>query len=294
MQVDIEQSVELVGEVESGAQRIYTDGCFVPSPPYGDKPDLVVDPANLPATAHALRDILARSGDLFDRDGPVQVVSSRDGGPPIARRMTPSRVVREAHRLSRPVKLVDEELVPVGLPNSVARMYLEMDGEWNLPPLAGICTAPLLFADGLIRTVAGYDQSTRLWCAGVPDLQVPDRPTRDDAVAALRLLREAFRTFPFADAARCRDPDLDVEVVNADRPPGMDESAALVALLTAVCRPSLPLAPGFLFRGPEISGAGTGKGLLVRSIAPWPLVSSRAPSPRAATLRNWKSVWPRT
>jgi putative DNA primase/helicase len=82
----------------------------------------------------------------------------------------------------------------------------------------------------------------------------------------LRLLRETFRTFPFADAARCRDPDLGVEVVNADRPPGMDESAALVALLTAICRPSLPLAPGFLIRGPEISGSGTGKGLLVRSI----------------------------
>ena len=47
----------------------------------------------------------------------------------------------------------------------------------------------------------------------------------------------------FADAARCRDPDFGVEVVNADRPPGMDESAALVALLTAICRPSLPLAP---------------------------------------------------
>ena len=39
-----------------------------------------------------------------------------------------------------------------------------------------------------------------------------------------------------------------------------------MALMTAACRPNLPLAPGFLVRAPEISGAGTGKGLLVRSI----------------------------
>jgi putative DNA primase/helicase len=48
--------------------------------------------------------------------------------------------------------------------------------------------------------------------------------------------------------------------------PGMDESAFLVGLLTAICRPSLWLAPGFLVRAPESSGSGTGKGLLARSI----------------------------
>ena len=54
--------------------------------------------------------------------------------------------------------------------------------------------------------------------------------------------------------------------MNLDQRPGMDESAFLVGLLTAICRPSLRLAPGLLVRAPEISGAGTGKGLLVRSI----------------------------
>ena len=46
----------------------------------------------------------------------------------------------------------------------------------------------------------------------------------------------------------------------------MDESTFLVGLLTADLPASLWLAPGFLLRAPEISGAGTGKGLLVRSI----------------------------
>ncbi len=55
-------------------------------------------------------------------------------------------------------------------------------------------------------------------------------------------------------------------MVDIDQPPGVDESAALVALLTAVCRPSLRLAPGVLIHAPAFSGAGTGKGLLVRVI----------------------------
>jgi hypothetical protein len=58
-----------------------------------------------------------------------------------------------------------------------------------------------------------------------------------------------------------------VQVVNLLEPPQRDESAFLLALMTAVCRPSLWLAPGALFTAPAISGAGSGKGLLVRSIS---------------------------
>ena len=40
----------------------------------------------------------------------------------------------------------------------------------------------------------------------------------------------------------------------------------LAALLTAVVRPSVWLAPGFLVRAAPVSGAGSGKGLLVRAV----------------------------
>jgi hypothetical protein len=58
----------------------------------------------------------------------------------------------------------------------------------------------------------------------------------------------------------------DVATVDVSKPPGLDESSFLVALLTAVCRPSLHLAPGVLLRAPSMSGAGAGKGLLARCI----------------------------
>jgi putative DNA primase/helicase len=145
-------------------------------------------------------------------------------------------------------------------------MYLHLRGEWGLRPLAGITTAPVLSADGAVRSTEGYDPESQLWCAKVPSLQIPERPSREQAENALHLLRTAFRTFPFADAPRCKDKGLGVEVVDLAQPVGLDESSFLVGLLTAICRPNLGLAPGFLVRAPEISGAGTGKGLLVRSI----------------------------
>jgi hypothetical protein len=160
---------------------------------------------------------------------------------------------------------VGDELVPVTLPDRVARLYLGMDGEWDLMPLAGVCRAPLLASHGSVRTADGYDQATSLWCANLPPLKIPERPTAAKARAALQRMREMFRTFPFADSARRIDPELGIEIVDLDQPPGHDESTFLVGLMTAICRPNLWLAPGLLIRAPEISGAGTGKGLLVRS-----------------------------
>ena len=100
----------------------------------------------------------------------------------------------------------------------------------------------------------------------MPVVEVPAAPTRQDAEVSLRRLRRVVRTFAFADAKRVRLPGQSVPVVDIEQPPGVDESAALVALLTAVCRPSLRLAPGVLIHAPAFSGAGTGKGLLVRVI----------------------------
>jgi hypothetical protein len=129
-----------------------------------------------------------------------------------------------------------------------------------------ISTTPLLDDSGGIRTARGYDARSQLWCHDIPNITIPTKPTVDDAKCALMRLRQFFRTFAFADAERLHDRDLGVEVVDLDKPVGLDESSFLVALLTAVCRQSLDLAPGFLCDAPNYSGAGTGKGLLVKAI----------------------------
>jgi hypothetical protein len=233
--------------------------------PSFQRPDLIVNTGDLPATARDLRDRLASAGYIFDRGVPVKIVPAADG-PPTAIRLTANGIVMETHRLCRPVRLEGDGSVPVTLPDRVARMYLDSSGEWGLAPLAGVTTAPLLAPDGTMRTQEGYDPITRLWCSKVPALRIPDQPRREEAQMSLELLRRTFRTFPFADAVRKPEPALGPDVVDLDHPPGRDESAFLVGLLTAICRPNLWLAPGFLVRAPEISGAGTGKGLLVRAM----------------------------
>jgi hypothetical protein len=230
------------------------------------KPDLVVHPDDLTETARELALIMATSGHLYNRSGPVKVITQPGSALPEIRPLSVDRIVVEAHELARPVK-VQSTPKPTTLPDRVAKLYLALD-DWGLPQLKGITTAPLLLPDGSMRVAQGYDPRTGMWCCcnAPPKTEVPDAPTFDDAQTALLMLRAAFCTFPFADAETTRGPNDAVPLVDRSSSAGQDESAFLTGLLTAVCRPSLPLAPGLLISAPVVSGAGTGKGLLVRAI----------------------------
>jgi putative DNA primase/helicase len=226
------------------------------------KPLLVIDSGDLPSVALNLRDILAGSGALYNRGAPARLTLTSSDATPVATPLTTHGVVRLAHEFSRPIKNNE----PVTLPDRVANMYLDMAGEWKLPKLAAICTTPILRDDGTIVIGEGYDPTTAVYTFGIPTITIPECPTREQALTALQTLRNAFRTFPFGDAARQYDPALGVDVVDHREPIGIDETSFICALLTAICRPSLWLAPGLLLNAPAISGAGSGKGLLVRAI----------------------------
>jgi hypothetical protein len=242
-----------------------------PTDPRG-RADLLVNNADLPDTAAELAAMLATVPHLFDRGGPARIVRDRTRGCAIVETLTISGVVNEAHRVARPWIWVrnrnsgELERKDITLPERVAKLYLDDRDGWGLRPLDGITSAPLLHDDGTIRVAEGYDPETRLWCERVPAVTVPAAPSREDAAAALLRLRRWFRSFPFGDAARVAEAGAPVPVVDVTKPPGADESALLCGLMTAVCRPCLWLAPGLLVRAPEYSGAGTGKGLLVRAI----------------------------
>jgi hypothetical protein len=235
------------------------------------KPRLLVESAAPDRTIAALRDLLAGTGEFYDRGVPVRLAFDQSQDGMMAQLLTPDVLVLMAHRFCRPYALKEKKSeiieVDVRLPRQFAVMYLDWRGEWRLPPLNGIASAPLLDDSGNIHATVGYDAPTGIWCERIPDLAsfVPDRPTRGDAEAALVVLRDTFRTFCFADAAMVEKDG--VALVDLDQAPGMDESAFLTALLTAVCRPSLPLAPGILVRAASVSGAGAGKGLLARCMA---------------------------
>jgi hypothetical protein len=194
-------------------------------------------------------------------------------GGTVAQVMTPDELVLLAHQVCRPYALKQKpdgtiKEVNVRLSRAFAVMYLDWRGEWRLPPLNGIASAPLLREDGTIFSAQGYDPVSGMWLENVPDLTglVPERSTSGEAVAALQLVRETFKTFCFADAETMLDMSSGLALVGTTKPPGRVESAFLVGLLTAVCRPALHLAPGLLLRAAPMSGAGAGKGLLARCI----------------------------
>jgi hypothetical protein len=127
-------------------------------------------------------------------------------------------------------------------PRAVAERYLARKGEWALPPLLGVITAPTLRADGSILDQPGYDKKTGLVYQpmGVTFPPVPDQPTREDALRAIEQLKHPFREFPFVEGANL--------------------SVALADIITSVIRRSLPVAPMFAYSAPA---AGTGKSLIV-------------------------------
>lgn len=233
--------------------------------------DLFVRSSDLPESADELAALLRDRPHIVDRGGPARLIHDPQRGGLVAELLTAHAVVNEAHLVARPWRYRrerDGSLTPeaITLPERLANLLLAKGPEAGLRPLDGIASAPLLADDGSLRVAEGYDPLTRMWCERIPDVQVPPGPTRQDALAALRRLRILIRTFAFADAIRISLPGEPVPVVDVDQPAGAHESAALVALLTAVCRPSLRLAPGVLIHAPAFSGAGTGKGLLVRVI----------------------------
>jgi hypothetical protein len=260
----IAQAVDLAEEVSDAAVDVVD----------AQKPRLLVDRVNPDRTVAALRGVLARanSANIYERGTPVRLHYDQMQGGHVAQRLNADGIVLVAHQVCRPYerKLVSGAMVErdARLPIDIAKMYLAWHGEWSLPALNGVASCPLLKNDGTISSSVGYDAASGMWCENMPDLSglIPDRTSADQAAAALRLIRYRFKTFCFSDAEMIYDDAIKAMVVDVDKPPGKDESAFLTALLTAVCRPSLHLAPGVLFRAAPMSGAGAGKGLLVRCI----------------------------
>jgi Bifunctional DNA primase/polymerase, N-terminal len=127
-------------------------------------------------------------------------------------------------------------------PSFVGEMLSAREGVWRLPVVLGIVHTPQFRPDGTLVMTQGYDPGTRLLFK--PDGEVfpavPDNPSRDDALAALKVIEDVIATFPFKTA--------------------VDRSVALSLLLTALCRRALDYAP---LHGITAPAAGTGKSMLV-------------------------------
>lgn len=182
--------------------------------------------------------------DIFGRGG--NVVTVNDGA---LMRMSDWGLIRtlgqrvQFYSLKKDgVGLIEVEQDP---PMPIAKMILASTHE--LRPLRSILTAPTLRPDGSVLTAIGYDVATGYLLAQDGDTEfvpVPERPTREQAIAALTRLWTPFSEFAFVGP--------------------LDRAAHLAALLTACVRGSLPTAPGFGYDAPNV---GSGKTLLASCVA---------------------------
>jgi putative DNA primase/helicase len=146
-------------------------------------------------------------------------------------------------RLSEHIRFVKRGVVrgmPVTMdaevPRQLPAFMLARRGRWQYRYLRGVVSVPVIRPDWTIAIREGYDAATGLLVVNLPhDLQIPERPTRADAVQALKVLSDLLREFPF---------EAEIDAV-----------AALSALLSAVLRPSVGPVPLHLFTAP-VSGSG--------------------------------------
>ena len=174
-------------------------------------------------------------------------VRDSDGRWSLAPRLAHVRTHHMAEAMTRAAKWERfdgrlEEWVPIDCPLRIAETYLARDGLWRLPVLTGLINCPTLRADGSLLDRPGYDETTGLLFdpQGETFPRITPHPGRDEALLALRYLRDLIATFPFVSDA--------------------DRAVALSAILTAVVRQSLPTAPLHGFNAPT---AGSGKSMLV-------------------------------
>jgi len=151
---------------------------------------------------------------------------------------------------------------PINAPEKVAITYLARSGHWKLPELWGVITAPTLRPDGTILQKPGYDPDLKVWYdpCGIEFPEVPERPTKSEATAALNDLDEAFDQMPFRE--------------------NVDRAVALSLALTALVRRSLPAAPLGAITAP-IPAAG--KTLIADCIA---ILGTGSPAPAMSYSDN--------
>jgi hypothetical protein len=149
---------------------------------------------------------------------------------------------------------------PIACPEKIAK-YLIDQHHYELPEIIGVVNSPTLCPDLSLLVKRGYDAAMQIYYlpSGKVHLpEIPESPTRDEALAALRLLNNLLDGFAF-----------DGEIEKGKRVKGKHKSVArsgaLAGILTAVVRRILGDAvPLFVVTAPD---ARTGKTFLINLIA---------------------------
>lgn len=219
------------------------------------KPTIKAEAGEIGRIADAAERELAATGRYYQRGGLiVSVASDPLSKETTIRPMTPPALLRALSGVAVWTRYDsrNNSNTVIDPPQKYVAVLADSESYAHLPALTGIARQPHLRLNGSIVADAGFDEMTGLF--GVFDARqfnILDMPTKAQAAAALAELRALLTEFSFSNEH--------------------DEAAALAGVLTAAIRPSLPLAPMFHIKAPQIA---SGKSYLSAIIAAFASPSS--------------------
>lgn len=190
-------SEEIVTEARAGALRVVEGG--------EKRPEIIVT-HDLSAITDQAAEHLARDGEIYQRGGElVHVVTPTAVSPGVravpAIRALPLPTLRV--RLAEIVRWVKSDAKGnykrVAVPDAIVQA-VHSRGQWEkVRPLVGVLTAPTMRPDGSVLQAPGYDKATGLllW-PSTRFVEVPERPSRDEAINAAGAVLDLVCDFPFA------------------------------------------------------------------------------------------------
>ncbi|MGU3341617.1 PriCT-2 domain-containing protein [Methylobacterium mesophilicum] len=235
-------------------RRASADPEAAPSEEDDGRPIVRLVNGKVPEAVDRMEALLLEAGvQIYSRAGAlvrpvIDEVPAAKGRMTTVARMSPLVAVSLADMVARIMRVQKfdwraEEWLDVNPPAEMTLTLLAREGQWRVPPVAGIITTPTLRPDGSLLTAAGYDPATRLYLAHDPGFTMPDlmeRPDRNEAISALAFIEALLVGFPFVGP--------------------VDRAVALSGILTALVRGVLPTAPLHAIRA---HSPGTGKSFLV-------------------------------
>lgn len=225
------------------------------------KPLIQIRSRDIPEIAKQAEQVLISSGcEIFQRGGHLVRPVIEDADASHGRRTKVARLIEVSPIYLRNLltQIIDWERyasrekkwLPVGAPDDVGLVILSQVGHWTFPRIGGVITTPTLRPDGSLLMIPGYDLATGLLLVTPPPMPaISVRPTKADALAALKLLEDLLSEFPFTK-----------EEDGAE----VSKAVALSGLITPVARGAFPVTPLHFARAPV---AGSGKSFLVDIVA---------------------------
>ena len=228
---------------------------------------LTYDPAHLNENVDFIAETVALHSEVYWADRFVAINFDNKEGPSILELDARALIHKVAHHID----FVSGDKYVKTIPDKIGQTLLALKASerFNMPrELLAISASPMVLEDGMLVGIRqGYDAATRIFFDAPPALALSEYPTLAEAQGGLAFVREGFASFLWGGSDAPVVEEDGMTRMDTSKAAGLNESSALAMLLTAILRPVMDIAPGFVVNGARGSGSSSGKGKFVRAVA---------------------------